>query len=88
MKALTWMLLKTAEIWPLHKKDGRIEKSNYRPISVHSNVSKNSKDGGMIKFNFYFDQIFSEYQCGFSKRISRQSILLTMILKNENFALQ
>ena len=31
---------KKAEIRPLHKKNGRTEKSNYRSISVLSNVSK------------------------------------------------
>ena len=31
---------KKAEVRPIYKKDGRIEKSNYRPISVLSNVSK------------------------------------------------
>ena len=39
MKVLTRMLWK-AEIRPIYKKDGRTGKSNYRPISVLSNVLK------------------------------------------------
>ena len=31
---------KKAEVRPIYKKDGRTKKSNYRPISVLSNVSK------------------------------------------------
>ena len=31
---------KKAEVHPLYKKDGRKEKSNYRPVSILSNVSK------------------------------------------------
>ena len=31
---------KQAEVRPLYKKDGRTDKSNYRPISILSNVSK------------------------------------------------
>ena len=31
---------KKAEVRPLYKKDGRKEKSNYRPVSILSNVSK------------------------------------------------
>ena len=33
--------VKKAEVRPIYKKDGRTEKSNYRPISVLSNGSKN-----------------------------------------------
>ena len=32
--------LKKVEILPIYKNDGKLEKSNYRPISILSNVSK------------------------------------------------
>ena len=32
--------IKKVEVRPLYKKDGRKEKSNYRPVSILSNVSK------------------------------------------------
>ena len=35
---------KKAEVWPIYKKDGRTEKSNYRPVSVVSMFTKFMKD--------------------------------------------
>ena len=77
---------KKSEIRPLYKKGGRTEKSNYRPISVLSNVSKIYERSLYDQIYSYFDKIFSIYQCGFCKGISTQHILLTMIEKNKNFA--
>ena len=68
--------LKKAEIRLFYKKDGRTEKSNYRPIHVLSNVLKHYD-----QIYSYFDKIFSRYQCGFCKGISTQHTLLTMIEK-------
>ena len=72
---------KKSEIRPLFKKGGRTEKSNYRPISVLSNVSKIYERCLYDQIYSYFDKIFSRYQCGFRKGISTQHILLTMIEK-------
>ena len=33
-------LLKRADITPVHKKDSKSEKHNYRPVSILSNISK------------------------------------------------
>ena len=33
-------ILKTAKVVPIHKKDSRLEVSNYRPISLLSNIDK------------------------------------------------
>ena len=33
-------ILKTAKVIPIHKKDSRLEVSNYRPISLLSNIDK------------------------------------------------
>ena len=72
---------KVAEVRPLYKNDGRADKSNCRPISNLSNVSKY-----MIKIYSqlydYFDQnIVSKYQCDFRKGFSAQHALLVMIEK-------
>ena len=72
---------KKAEIRPIYKKDGRTEKSNYRSISVLSNVSKIYERCLYDQIYSYFDKIFSRYQCGFRKGFSTQHILLTMIEK-------
>ena len=45
------------------------------------NVSKTHERSLYDQIYFYFDKIFSIYQCGFRKGISTQHILLTMIDK-------
>ena len=72
---------KKSEIRPLYKKGGRTEKSNYRPISVLSNVSKIYERSLYDQIYSYFDKIFSIYHCSFCKGISTQHIILTMIEK-------
>ena len=54
MNVLMWMILKTSEIRPLYKKDGKTEKSNYRPITVPSNVSK-------LYERCLYDQMYSDF---------------------------
>ena len=64
---------KVAEVRPLYKKYGRADKSNYRPISILSNVSKIYERYLYSQLYDYFDKnIFSKYQCGFSKGFSTQ----------------
>ena len=72
---------KKVEVRLLYKKDGKTEKSNYRPINILSNVSKIYERSLYDQIYSYFDKIFSIYQCGFCKGISPQHILLTMIEK-------
>ena len=73
--------IKKVEVRLLYKKDGKTEKSNYRPINILSNVSKIYERSLYDQIYSYFDKIFSIYQCGFCKGISTQHILLTMIEK-------
>ena len=54
----------------LYKKDERTEKSNYRPISVLSNVSKIYEKCLYDQIYSCFDKTFSRYQCNFCKGIS------------------
>ena len=72
---------KKAAVRPVYKKDGRTEKSNYRPISVLSNVSKIYERCLYEQMYSYFDKIFSKNQCGFRKGLNTQHILLAMIEK-------
>ena len=73
---------KEAEVYPLYKNDGRADKSNYRPISILSNVSKLYERCLYNQLYDYFDKnIFSKYQCGFRKGFSTQHALLVMIEK-------
>ena len=53
---------KQAEVRPLYKKDGRTDKSNYRPISILSNGSKIYERSLYNQLHDYFDKnIFSKY---------------------------
>ena len=71
-----------AEVRPLYKNNGRADKSNYRPISILSNVSKIYERFLFSQLYDYFDKnIFSKYQCGFRKGFSTQHALLVMIEK-------
>ena len=73
---------KQAEVRPFYKKDGRTDKSNYRPISILSNVSKIYERSLCNQLYDYFDKnFFSKYQCGFRKDFSTQHALLVMLEK-------
>ena len=73
---------KKAEVLPLYKNNGRAGKSNYRPISILSIVSKLYERFLYSQLYDYFDKnIFSKYQCGFCKGFSTQHTLLVMIEK-------
>ena len=72
---------KKAEVRPIYKKDVRTEKSNYRPISILSNVSKFYERCIYEQMYSYFDKIFSKNQCGFRKGFNTQNTSLVMIKK-------
>ena len=73
---------KKAEVRPVYKNDGRVDKSNYRLISILSNISKIYERCLYSQLYDYFDKnIFSKYQCGFRKGFSTQHALLVMIEK-------
>ena len=71
---------KKAEVRPLYKKDGRKEKSNYRPVSILSNVSKVYERCLYDQIYDFFENKFS-YQCTFRKGFNTQNALLSMVEK-------
>ena len=76
---------KVAEVRPLYKNDGRADRSNYRPISILSNVSEIYERCLYSQlYNYFGNNIFSKYQCGFREGFGTQHALLVMIGKNEN----
>ena len=72
---------KKAEVRPLYKKDGRKEKSNYRPVSILSNVSKIYERYLYDQIYDFFENKFSKYQCGFRKGFNTQNAFLSMVEK-------
>ena len=73
--------LKCAEIVPIFKKNDKKDKSNYRPISLLSNISKVYERCIQEQLDEYFNDLLSKYQCGFKQYYGTQNCLLTMIEK-------
>ena len=71
--------LKHAEVIPIHKKDSKLEKSNYRPVSILLNVSKIFEICISGQLSYHFEKILSKYQFGFRKGYNAQQCLIAMI---------
>ena len=76
---------KPKKLRPIYKKDGRTEKSNYRPLSVLSNVLEFLKDACMFKFILILIKYFEGISADFVNVLTH-SILFNYDRKNENFA--
>ena len=73
--------LKLADITPAHKKGDVTDKSNYKPISILSAISKLFEKLYAAQISTYMEKYFSKYLCGFRKGLSTQYCLLHMIEK-------
>ena len=73
--------MKYADITPIHKKDDKTDKTNYRPISILPNLSKVYERLMYNQISPYFDSLSSKFQCGFRKGFNAQHCLLTMVEK-------
>ena len=71
--------LKVAEVVPIFKKDSKTEKSNYRPVSILSNISKIYELCIYDQLSFFFENVLSKYQFGFRKGFSAQECLVSFI---------
>ena len=78
--------LKFADVTPLHKKGRKDAKQNYRPVSILPALSKLSEKSIVKQMSSFFEDIFSENQCGFRKGFSTQQCLLTLLEKWKNAA--
>ena len=73
--------LKRADVTPIHKKGGRTDVANYRPISILPNISKIFERVLFHQMSSQIDNILSIHQCGFRKHFSAQHCLIVMIEK-------
>ena len=73
--------MKQADITPIHKKDAKTEKENYRPVSILSAFSKIFERLIYDDLNQYVDTKLSPYLCGFRKNYSTQICLIIMLEK-------
>ena len=75
-------LLNRADITPVHKKDSKSEKNNYRPVSILANTSKMYERIMFKQMSEFFESsFFSKYQCGFRKGFSAQHCVVSMLEK-------
>ena len=72
---------KISSVTPVFKKDDRMEKKNYRPISVLSCLSKVLEKKIFQQMDAYFENIFSPYLSGFRNRYGCQHVLMRMTEK-------
>ena len=72
-------VLKLADVKPVHKKASRLEKTNYRPVSLLPNISKNFERCMHRQISEYFETVSSKFQCGFRKGYNTQDCILAMV---------
>ena len=73
--------LKQAEVIPFHKKNEKCDKTNYRPVSILTNISKIYEKLLYKQLSKYFGSLLATDQCGFRKGFSPQYYLLVMFEK-------
>ena len=63
------------------KRNSKLLKINYRPVSILSNISKVYERRTYDQIPSYFDKTLSRYQCGFLKGYYSQLCLIALIEK-------
>ena len=71
--------MKIAEITPVFKKNDRISKENYRPVSILPVISKVFEKCILKQLETFFSDKLSKFQCGFRKGFNAQHCLVRMI---------
>ena len=71
--------LKLADVTPVDKKGRKYMKENFRPVSILPTLSKIFEKCMFAQMSTFFDNIFSNQQCGFRKGYSTQHCLLVML---------
>ena len=67
--------LKHTDIIPVHKKNEKCDKKNYRPVGILTNISKIYEKLLYKQLSKYFDSLLATNQCGFRKGFSSQDCL-------------
>ena len=73
--------LKHADVTPAHKKNKACDKTNYRPVSILTNISEIYEKWLYNQLSKYFDNLLITTQCGFRKGFSLQYCLLVILEK-------
>ena len=72
---------KLADVSPIFKKDVKLSKENYRPVSILTALSKILEKLMLYQISDYMEEKLSIYLCGFRKGMSAQNCLLLLIEK-------
>ena len=70
-------VLKTAKVVPVFKKDSKLNYSNYRPISLLSNIEKILEKRRLYTFLDY-NSIINDLQFGFRQQYSTSHALINI----------
>ena len=70
-----------ADVTPLHKKEKKHKKDDYRPESILPTLSKCFEKCMFSQMSAYSDEIFLKYHYGFRKGYSTQQCPLTLLEK-------
>ena len=73
--------LKHADVIPVHKKNEKCDKTNYKPVSILTNISKIYERLLYNQLSKYCDSLLATNQCGCRKGFSSQYCLLVMLEK-------
>ena len=74
-----FQIILSADITPIFKKDDRLLKINYRPVSILPTLSKIYEKILYMQIYEFFNNIFSKYLCGFRKcHITRHCLLFML----------
>ena len=73
------ILLKKAQVTPLHKKNDPLSKTNYRPVSVLPVFSKIIEKVFETQLSDFFDTIFNPFLCAFRRGHGCQTTLLRLL---------
>ena len=65
----------------VRKKGSQYDKSNYRPVSILSNLTRDFKRCLHKQISDFFDTILSKYQCRFRKVHGAQHCLIALLEK-------
>ena len=70
--------MKLAKVIPLHKKKGRLDAGNYRPVSILSVVSKVLEKTVFLQLNSYLveNKLFYQFLSGFRGSYSTDTCLI------------
>ena len=72
---------KLADVSPIFKKDVKLSKENYRPVSILTALSKILEKLMLCQISDYMREKLSIYLCGFRKGMSAQNCLLLLVEK-------